>query len=102
MLIILVRLFENPALCAMLAQNVLIGITFYGILYYMPIYYQSVHQWSPLVSAALLIPMVGIQSVIYSVRDGLLFHAWLAVRNILLTLRSWLAIIFLLKEGMER
>jgi hypothetical protein len=47
----------------MLIQNILIGITFYGILYYMPIYYQSVRQWNPLLSAALIVPLVGIQAV---------------------------------------
>jgi hypothetical protein len=50
-----------------LARNALIGITYYGILYYKPIYYQYVRQWSPLLSAALMVPEVGIRSVISSI-----------------------------------
>jgi len=55
---VIVRLFKTPALCAMLIQNVLIGITFYGFVSYVPIYYQSVGQWSPILSAALMVPLV--------------------------------------------
>ncbi|KAH8653218.1 major facilitator superfamily domain-containing protein [Tricladium varicosporioides] len=57
------RLFTTPALSAMLLQNIFIGITYYGILYYLPIYFQTVRQWSPLLSAALIVPLTGVQAV---------------------------------------
>lgn len=60
------RLFKTPPLCAMLAQNVLIGITYYGMLYYLPIYYQSVRGFSPLTSAVLMVPLVAAQSLFSS------------------------------------
>lgn len=47
----------------MLIQNILIGITFYGILYYMPIYYQTIRQWRPVLSAALIVPLVACQAI---------------------------------------
>ncbi len=47
----------------MLVQNVLIGITFYGILYYMPVYYQTIRGWSPILSAALIVPLVASQAI---------------------------------------
>jgi MFS family permease len=65
-----VRLFNNPALAAMLTQNFLIGIVFYSLLYYLPIYYQSVRQMSLITSAALLIPLV-IPQAIASALSGL-------------------------------
>ncbi|ORX96546.1 major facilitator superfamily domain-containing protein [Clohesyomyces aquaticus] len=57
------RLFNNPALAAMLIQSFLIGTVFYSLLYYLPIYYQSARDMSLLTSAALLIPIVIPQAI---------------------------------------
>jgi hypothetical protein len=63
------HLFHNPAVCAILIQNFLYGIVYYSHLYYLPIYYQNVRQYSPLLSAALIIPMVAAQSL-FSIASG--------------------------------
>lgn len=57
------RLFQNPALAAMLVQNFFIGIVFYSLLYYLPIFYQTVRQFSALTSAALIVPLVIFQAI---------------------------------------
>jgi MFS family permease len=56
--------YKNPAVCAILIQNFLFGLVYYSNLYYLPIYYQNVRQFSPLLSAALTIPVVVGQSVL--------------------------------------
>ena len=63
------HLFKNPAICAILVQNLLFGIVYYSYLYYLPIYYQNVRQYSPLLSAALTIPFVAGQSI-FSILSG--------------------------------
>jgi predicted MFS family arabinose efflux permease len=63
------RLFQNPAIFAILVQNFLYGIVYYSHLYYLPIYYQNVRQYSPLLSAALTIPFVAAQSI-FSISSG--------------------------------
>jgi hypothetical protein len=56
------RLFEIPAVCAILIQNLLFGIVYYSHLYYLPIYYENARQFSPLLSAVLTVPFVAAQS----------------------------------------
>lgn len=63
------HLFKNPAICAILVQNLLFGIVYYSYLYYLPIYYQNVRQYSPLLSAVLTIPFVAGQSI-FSILSG--------------------------------
>jgi EmrB/QacA subfamily drug resistance transporter len=63
------RLFRDPAICAILIQNFLFGIVYYSHLYYLPIYYQNTRQFSPLSAAALTIPFVAGQSV-FSILSG--------------------------------
>ncbi|KAH7025678.1 major facilitator superfamily domain-containing protein [Microdochium trichocladiopsis] len=57
------RLFNNPALAAMLTQNFLIGIVFQSLLYYLPIYFQSALRMNLVTSAALILPTVIPQAV---------------------------------------
>lgn len=57
------RLFRNRALAAMLTQNFFIGIVFYSLLYYLPIFYQTARKFSPLASAALIVPLVIFQAI---------------------------------------
>jgi MFS family permease len=63
------HLFKNPAISAILIQNLLFGIVYYSHLYYLPIYYQNARQYSPLHSAALTIPFVAGQSI-FSILSG--------------------------------
>lgn len=63
------HLFRNPPVCAILVQNFLFGIVYYSQLYFLPIYYQNARQWSPLKSAALIIPFVAGQST-FSILSG--------------------------------
>lgn len=63
------HLFKNPAVCAILIQNLLFGIVYYSHLYYLPIYYENARQFSPLLSATLTIPFVAGQSF-FSILSG--------------------------------
>lgn len=58
----------------MLVQNLLFGIVYYSQLYYLPLFFQNAHQLSPLASAALLLPMTGVQ-MIASILSGL-YISW--------------------------
>lgn len=53
----------------MLLQSFLLGMSYYSYLYYLPLYYQNVHNYSILLSAVLLLPLVITQSV-FSVISG--------------------------------
>lgn len=57
------RMFKTPAVAAILLQNFLFGYVYYAELYYLPIYFQNVRRVSPVVSAALLTPLVVVQSL---------------------------------------
>lgn len=63
------RLYQDPAICAILVQNFLFGIVYYSHLYYLPIYYQNTRQFSPLSAAALTIPFVAGQAI-FSILSG--------------------------------
>ncbi|KUJ23010.1 MFS multidrug transporter-like protein [Mollisia scopiformis] len=62
-------LFKNPAISAIMIQNLLFGVVYYSHLYYLPIYYQNVRGFTPLLSAALIIPFVAGQST-FSILSG--------------------------------
>jgi len=59
----IVRLFNDPALAAMMAQSFLIGLVYQSLLYYLPIYFQSALQLDLITSAALLLPTVTPQAI---------------------------------------
>ncbi|KAK3072365.1 hypothetical protein LTR53_006943 [Teratosphaeriaceae sp. CCFEE 6253] len=63
-------MFKKPSVAAMLAQSFLLGASYYGYLYFLPLYYQNVRGVSPLISAALLLPLVVSQSI-FSTLGGL-------------------------------
>ncbi|KAE8453378.1 hypothetical protein EG329_010239 [Mollisiaceae sp. DMI_Dod_QoI] len=110
------HLFKNPAILAIMIQNILFGIVYYSHLYYLPIYYQNVRQYSPLLSAALTIPFVAGQST-FSVLSGQYisrtkrygeiiwsgFALWTLGAGLVLlfnrTTPRWEIVIFLLIEG---
>ena len=52
-----VSIFRNPAVAVLLAQNMLFGIVYYSQLYYLLLLFQNALQLSPLVSAALILPI---------------------------------------------
>lgn len=60
-------MFQNPAIAAMLSQNFLFGMVYYSELYYLPLYLENVRGYTPLVSAALTIPLVIAQAGISAV-----------------------------------
>lgn len=63
------HLFAIPAVCAILIQNLLLGIVYYSHLYFLPIYYQNGRLFSPVRSAALTIPLV-ISQAVFSIASG--------------------------------
>ncbi|KAK9454069.1 major facilitator superfamily domain-containing protein [Dipodascopsis uninucleata] len=58
------RLFTNKICGAMFAQVFLVGLFYFSQINLLPAYYQNVHGYSRIVSAALLVPMVAVQSVV--------------------------------------
>lgn len=111
------HLFKIPAVCAIIVQNFLFGIVYYSHLYYLPIYYQNVRQFSPLLSAALIIPFVAGQSS-FSILTGQYvsrvkrygeviwsgYALWTLGSGLILLLNRttprWQIVIFLLIEGL--
>lgn len=63
------KFFSMPQVCAIMVQNMLIGIVYYSNLYFLPIYYQNARQWSLMKAAILTIPFVASQSLV-SVLSG--------------------------------
>lgn len=63
------RFFANAPVCAILVQNVFIGMVYSSNLYFLPIYFQTARQWSPTTSAALLVAFVATQST-FSILSG--------------------------------
>lgn len=47
----------------MLLQSFLLGVCYYSYLYYLPIYFQNSHDYSVLISAVLLLPLVITQAI---------------------------------------
>ncbi|KOS38702.1 hypothetical protein ACN38_g10471 [Penicillium nordicum] len=62
-------MFRTPAVTAILVQNLLFGYCYYAELYFLPLYFENVRRVTPLVSAALLVPLV-ISQMIFSVCSG--------------------------------
>ncbi|KAH5208274.1 hypothetical protein HBI37_064420 [Parastagonospora nodorum] len=56
-------LFRSPPVCVMLLQNLFFGIVYYSQLYYLPLFFQQARQMSPLLSAALVLPITCAQMV---------------------------------------
>nr|XP_018262690.1 uncharacterized protein I303_04169 [Kwoniella dejecticola CBS 10117]OBR84848.1 hypothetical protein I303_04169 [Kwoniella dejecticola CBS 10117] len=52
------RLLLNRNVCLLLIQTWLVGIVYYGGIYFVPLYLQNVQGYSPILSAALLLPLV--------------------------------------------
>ncbi|KAM0269863.1 hypothetical protein ACHAQH_009614 [Verticillium albo-atrum] len=52
------RLYRAPHCSYLYAQSFLIGLAYFGNFFYLPIYFQSVLKNSPLVSGALILPIV--------------------------------------------
>ncbi|CAI9633925.1 unnamed protein product [Alternaria burnsii] len=52
------RLYRAPHCWALYLQTFFIGLAYFGNFFYLPIYFQSVLRYSPLVSGALILPVV--------------------------------------------
>lgn len=63
------RLYRAPHCWALYSQTFLIGLAYFGNFFYLPIYFQSVLRYSPLVSGALILPVV-ITSSFTSIASG--------------------------------
>ncbi|RAO70616.1 uncharacterized protein BHQ10_006628 [Talaromyces amestolkiae] len=57
------NIFKNQSIVALLLQSFLLGWVYQSYLYYLPQYYQNIRGYSVIVSAALSIPLVFMQSV---------------------------------------
>lgn len=56
------RLFTYRTTCLVFILNLFFGMVYYGNIYFLPIYYQKIRDFSELKSAALLLPLLIIQS----------------------------------------
>jgi hypothetical protein len=52
------RLYRAPHCWALYLQSFLTGLAYFGNFFYLPIYFQSILRYSPLVSGALVLPIV--------------------------------------------
>lgn len=110
------HLFRNPAICAIIIQQFLLGIVHYSQIYILPIYYQNVRQYSTLKAATVMIPYVVSQSVTsilsghyisYTKRFGeviwLGYFLWLVGVALLVlfnrTIQSYAMVLVLICEG---
>ena len=59
-------MFKKPSVAAMMAQSFLVGTIYYTYIYFLPLYFQNVRGYSPLLSAALQLPLVIVQSTVSS------------------------------------
>jgi hypothetical protein len=64
------RLFRAPHCWALYLQSFLTGLAYFGNFFYLPIYFQSILRYSPLVSGALILPVV-ITTSVTSILSGL-------------------------------
>jgi hypothetical protein len=78
------RLFRASHCWALYLQSFLTGLAYFGNFFYLPIYFQSILRFSPLVSGALILPVVittsiaSIASGQYMTRIGSYMHCILA------------------------
>jgi hypothetical protein len=63
------RLYRAPHCWALYMQAFLTGLAYFGNFFYLPIYFQSILRYSPLVSGALILPVV-ITSSFASIASG--------------------------------
>lgn len=68
-------MFRSKSVSAMLAQSFLLGACYYSYLYFLPLYFQNVRGKSPLIAAALQLPLVVAQSS-FSTFGGL-YMTWM-------------------------
>lgn len=62
-------MFKNPPVCVLLLQNILFGIVYYSQLYYLPLFFQNARQLSPIISAALILP-IPFSQMAFSIASG--------------------------------
>ncbi|KAB8238089.1 putative MFS transporter [Aspergillus alliaceus] len=55
--------FKNRIVTTLLVQSFLLGACYQSRLYYLPLYFQNARQWTPFVSATMILPMVLPQSL---------------------------------------
>ena len=58
-----VSIFNNQAVVAMLVQSFLLGSVYQSYLYYLPMYLQNARGFSPIMSAAIAVALVGMQTL---------------------------------------
>lgn len=93
------RLYCAPHCWALYLQSFLTGLAYFGNFFYLPIYFQSILMYSPLVSGALILPVVittSIGSIVsgqYMARIGSYMHCILT-GFVLWTLGSGLTLLF--------
>lgn len=93
------RLYRAPHCWALYLQSFIIGLAYFGNIFYFPIYFQSVLHYSPLVSGALIMPIIittsfgSISSGQYMTRVGSYMHCIL-VGFTLWTLGNGLTLLF--------
>ena len=67
-------MFKKASVSAMMAQTFLLGAVYYTYLYFLPLYFQNVRGTSPLISAALQLPLFVTQSTVSTMAG--LYMSW--------------------------
>lgn len=99
------RLYQAPHCWALYLQSFLTGLAYFGNFFYLPIYFQSILRYSPLVSGALILPIViatsfaSIASGRYMMRVGSYMHCVL-VGFVLWTMGNGLTLLFHRRTGL--
>ncbi|EMC93882.1 hypothetical protein BAUCODRAFT_74895 [Baudoinia panamericana UAMH 10762] len=111
-----VRLWQSVPCTSLYAQSFFSGICFFGNFFYIPIYLQNVKRYSPIISGALILPLI-ISTSIFSILAGLYmarsgrylssvatgFSVWTLAAGFTITFSKhshlWAIIIVLLVEG---
>ena len=63
-------MYHNPIIVVLLLQSFLLGFVYQAFVYYVPLYLQNAHQFSIIISALVIAPVFGLQSLT-SVLSGL-------------------------------
>lgn len=93
------RLYQAPHCWALYLQSFLTGLAYFGNFFYLPIYFQSILRYSPLISGALILPIVittSIASIVsgqYMTRIGSYMHC-IFVGFVLWTIGNGLTLLF--------
>lgn len=99
------RLYLAPHCWALYLQAFLTGLAYFGNFFYLPIYFQSILRYSPLVSGALILPLVvtsslaSIASGQYMTRIGSYMHCIL-LGFVLWTIGNGLTLLFDRRTGL--